>query len=494
MVQQTAIFYKLAEQKLKTHNMKNRLKTISLLLIAVGIINGCGKDDSPDGPLANPLTQKVNEFIQLTMTEWYYWYDDLPNIDPRYELDSKAYFYKLLTPEDTEKEWSYITDDVDALLASLEQGEELTYGWSFAFGKFEGMDKNYAVIEYVVPNSPADKAGIKRGDILMEIAGSPITNDNFSQLYGSAASTFTLGVKSNGTISKGNEISVAAVSMNIDPVQFFTTLTEGGHKIGYLVYNQFSPYFNNSLNTAFQRFAAENVSDLVVDLRYNPGGLLEAAEHLCSCIAPTEYVNENAVLIELIWNRKRQIEFEDGQIMHNLERYLDKSVPVKLNLNNVHILTSNTTAAASELVIAGLIPLMPGGVKTVGKTTLGKYTFTTTRQPADIYTNAGYYEDIKNWALLPVTGRYTNSLRVTEFKDGFAPSIEVMDDLANPLPLGNIEEPLLKAAIEDITGTTIVASKSAGIRKFARFEKIDGGLSKFDKARNELPLFLKTTN
>lgn len=474
--------------------MRNRIKIIFLVVISTGIMLGCSKNDTPDKPLAPELTQKVNDFIQMAMTEWYFWYEDMPNIDPKFELDSKEYFYKLLSEEDTEKQWSFITDDVEALLASM-QGDERSFGWSFAFGKFDGIEEYFAIIEYVIPNSPADDAGLSRGDILMEINGAPITNDNFRELYGGDANKFTLGKRlESGEIGSGDEKNINAIDLSINPVLLSKIIEHEGNKIGYMVYNQFTPAYNSSIDNAFQNFSDNNISHLILDLRYNPGGLIQAAEHLCSCIAPIEVVNENAVLVKLKWNDKKQIGFEDGQIMHNLERYFDKTVPVKLNLDKVYVLTGTGTASASELTITGLDPYLSEGVTKVGETTSGKYTFSITRQPSDFYSSSAYYEDFKNWALQPITGRYANSLSVTEFRDGFMPDIEVLDDLANPLPLGDINEPLLKTAIEDISGTVITATKSAKKSEFPRFTKIDGGFSKFDKNRKEMPVNIKTLN
>jgi C-terminal processing protease CtpA/Prc len=169
--------------------------------------------------------------------------------------------------------------------------------------------------------------------------------------------------------------------------------------------------------------------------------------------------------------------------MDMLEILFDKTVPFKLGLEKVHFLTGAGTASASELTITGLRPHMD--VTTVGETTYGKYTASITLKPEDIYEDDNYYAEFDNWAVQPIVLRYANSVGVTDFEDGFIPTIEVEDELMPALPLGDINEPLFKAAIEDITGTEIVAKKSA-VKPAFDYQIIDRGFSKFDINKREL--------
>ncbi len=154
-----------------------------------------------------------------------------------------------------------------------------------------------------------------------------------------------------------------------------------------------------------------------------------------------------------------------------------------MNLDKIHIITGTGTASASELSITGLKPYMD--VITVGETTYGKYTASITLKPEDYYVNESTYADFDNWAVQPIILRYANSQGVTDFKDGFAPDIAVEDDLFSPTPLGDKTEALLKATIEDITGTEIVAKKSAKVRNYEIFDR---GFSRFDANKREVLL------
>jgi len=466
---------------------------IFLLAILTGIVVSCKNDTLPEPQVNNQgqdsvvaeapaLTQKVNLFIQSAMQDVYLWYKELPDIDIRYEFDPKAYFNKLLYVDD---HWSYITDDLASFENSL-QGIEKSYGYSLAFGKFKNTGTVFALVEFVYPNTPASRAGLKRGDIIIGMNNGDITVDNYRDLLNSESTSITLGVFTDTGVTNGDTISMTAEQLNLDPVVLKKVIDYDGHKIGYLFYAQYIDKYNPSLDDAFQYFKDQQITDLVIDLRYNPGGYTSAAQHLCSSVAPLSAVNSNSTLVTFQWNDKYETYYQQHKDMYGdqLEIPFASNVPVKLGLDHLYILTGSGTASASELTITGLKPYMD--VTTVGDTTYGKYTASITITPEDWYKDKGssYYNDFKNWGLQPIVIRYANSQGVTDFKDGFAPDILVDDNISNGIPLGDMNEPLLKSAIENITGTTILAKKEA-IRKIP-YTIFDRGFSKFDVNKREM--------
>jgi len=274
-----------------------------------------------------------------------------------------------------------------------------------------------------------------------------------------------------------------ARELNLDPVLMTNIIEHDGHKIGYLFYAQYIANYNTSLDSVFQYFMNEQVTDVVLDLRYNPGGGTDAAQHLCSSLAPVDAVNGQKVLVSFQWNDKYQSYWEGHNEQDQLGINFVNNVPQKMGLNNLHVLTGYGTASASELTITGLKPYM--NLTTVGETTYGKYTASITMKPEYFYSSESYWKEIDNWAIQPIVLRYANSQGVTDFKDGFLPDIEVADELFNAIPLGQKEEPLLKAAIEDITGTPVVAMKSAK-RIDLPYTIFDRGFSRFDRNKREL--------
>lgn len=455
-----------------------------------GFFAACHKGDVPDPVTdnktqASEITKKVNNFIFEAMDYYYLWYDQMPDIDYNYETDSKEYFYKLLY--DQEDKWSFITDDIDALLNSF-QGIEKTYGWSLAFGQFYDSNKNptgtyFAVVEFVYPNTPAATAGIKRGDIIMAINGGDITQDNYTDLLNGENLTFTMGELTNNGISEGSTVTLSALELNLNPVVKTSLINYEGKKIGYLFYAQYIDNYNDALDTALQSLHNQGAEDIVLDLRYNPGGQISAAQHLCSILAPKDAVDEEKILVTFRWNDKRQKEYEDGQIMDDIQTNFDKQVPLNLNLSRLYVLTGSGTASASELTITGLEPYMNNNVITVGDTTYGKYTASITLRPTAQFPN---YDEIKNWGLQPIVLRYANAYGVTDFKNGFAPDILVKDDLLDAYPLGDMNDPLLAATIEDITGTPVISAVKSARMTHPQYRIIDRGFSRFDSNKREL--------
>lgn len=466
------------------------LRNISLLLILLLFMAvGCQESPLPEPQDPNPseakaeaskLTQKINAFIKLVMTDIYLWYKDVPDLDIRYEADSKDYFDKLLYKDD---KWSFITDDVESLESSFE-GVETSFGYSLAFGTFSNTGNIFALVEFVYPNTPAAEAGIERGDIIIEINSADITDENYRDLLYASSLTLSLGILGEEGISKDpNTVSMQAKELNLDPVLITDIIEHEGKRIGYLFYAQYVGNFNSSLDDAFQYFMNEGVTDLVIDLRYNPGGGTNAAQHLCSSIAPLSTVNNKETLVSFQWNDKYQDYFQTRNINSQLKIPFIDSVPVKMGLNSIYFLTGNGTASASELTITGLKPYM--NVTTIGERTFGKYTASITMKPEDFYENESEYAEFVNWGIQPIVLRYANSQGVTDFKDGFEPDIAVEDDLFSGIPLGSKQEPLLKAAIEDITGMPVVAMKKARIAA-PDYSIFDRGFSKFDANKREL--------
>lgn len=460
-------------------SMKLNLKTILFLPLLVLLFTACSDDETltppePPEPTVENTTLKLNKFIRDAMDELYLWEDKLPDLDYKAETDSKEYFDKLLYKE--EDRWSWITDDVEGLLNSF-NGNEKSFGWVIGKGKFSNTGALFAWVIYVNPNTPASRAGIKRGDLIVQINNADITEENYKELFDADNLTISIGEQTDSGVAVGASFSISSEELELNPVVKTTIVEHENHKIGYIFYTQYITDYNTALDTALSTMIENQVTDLVIDLRYNQGGYLTAAKHLCSSVAPLADVNNERRLVTKRYNNDLQRYFADQQLTYQLEDRFDKNVPVKMGLDRIYFLTGPNTASASELTITGLSPYMT--VKTVGATTSGKYTGSWTITPDMYYDSESHYESFKNWALQPIIFRYANSSGVTDFKDGFEPTIPAEDDYFTEL--GTKEEPLLKAAIEDITGIPVVVALKSASKPLLDFELLELNSSRFDK-------------
>ncbi|NNE77355.1 MAG: carboxyl-terminal protease, partial [Pricia sp.] len=132
-----------------------------------------------------------------------------------------------------------------------------------------------------------------------------------------------------------------------------------------------------------------------------------------------------------------------------------------LELNKVYILTTTGTASASELVINGLAPYMD--VVQVGDKTRGKNEFSVTmvddRENNYLYSpeRVSKISSKNRWALQPLLGRNENADGFSDYTTGLIPDIELKEDLANLSLLGDLNEPLLARALDQITGSSAKA-------------------------------------
>lgn len=396
----------------------------------------------------------INKWILEEMQAYYLWEDKLPEVTDTTSIDPETFFYSLLY-DDLDK-WSFITDDYSGLSAELE-GTPTSMGYSPAFYLYNNSKNVLIIVEYVYPDSPAETAGLKRGDIILAIDGELMDTTNYYDLYSGSSYTVKLGSYSSttGNLSySGTELSMIAAEIDADPAIYHTVIEYGGVKTGYLVYTEFVSGTNDkylsTLDDIFDEFSDAGVANLIVDLRYNPGGVIDCAGHLASAIAPSNVVVNKKVLVNMDYNEMLDYYFEyyEGKNSDNL-KYRFPSNNHNLNLSTVYFLTTSGTASACELLISGLRPYMNSII--VGESTYGKYT--------GAFVLSDYNDPpVHNWGIIPIVLKYSNADGYTDFVDGLTPDYEIDDDLVNAVPFGDTSDPVLAKALEVITGQTTVAT------------------------------------
>jgi C-terminal processing protease CtpA/Prc len=169
--------------------------------------------------------------------------------------------------------------------------------------------------------------------------------------------------------------------------------------------------------------------------------------------------NTSTLYIRQRWNDKIQSQFSSTQLEDYFANQTGDGSPINsLGLDRVYVLTTGSTASASELVINGLDPYID--VIKIGTTTTGKNEFSITLvdNPSNSYVYSQNTENGINsnnsWGLQPLVGRNENANGFYDYTAGFDPDYELPEDLENLGVLGEEDEPLLAKAIEIITGVT----------------------------------------
>ena len=165
--------------------------------ILAGFLSSC-EDSRGVSPTPGPYSYvRINTFTKDKMTDQYFWADEVKdkNIDP--DSNPAEYFATMKYPED---QWSRITSSKGLGEIADASGYDEGFGYNLTFWEKEGYI--FADVNFVYPNSPAAKAGLKRGDLITHMDGERITTENYTNLY--YASQLSLGL-SNDEVSEPYE-------------------------------------------------------------------------------------------------------------------------------------------------------------------------------------------------------------------------------------------------------------------------------------------------
>lgn len=463
--------------------MKNILKLLNLYIyISLFFVFSCSDND--DATTIPSATEElvVEDFIWKSMNLWYFWKDSAPGLGDNRFSNSRDYQDFLAgfgSPEElfeqgikvSEDRFSHITSDYNTLFNS-QQGIFTTAGieyWFYWVG--EGNDV-VGVVKYILPNSDASGKDVQRGDIFYAVNGVSLysnrenTADNNLSIMRQETVTLSFADITDDTVlPNGVDIEFVAHEYTENPVHIAKVIEEGANKIGYLMYNGFTSPFDDELNQAMADFKSQGITDLVVDLRYNPGGSVTTSTYLASMI--TGQFN-GSLYSRLRYNAFWQDLFGNDRLSYNFTnqintQYANEAIN-SLNLSRVYVITSNRTASASELLINGLEPYID--VIQIGNETVGKNqaSITLLDDPRGDFVSTVPYSGksreqanpMHTYALQPIVSRTENSAGFSDYDEGLVPDILIIENITDLGTLGETSDPLLARAVEAITG---VASK-----------------------------------
>jgi hypothetical protein len=408
-----------------------------------GLLAGCGGGGGSESTSAPQTCSAADQksWLAAYMDDWYFWTASSPKPAPGPYADALAYLEALrYTGSDSRfpaDRWSY-TQGSAAFNSFFTEGMTLGYGLAVAGLELAKDGSQPLYVRYVDPGSPAAAAGIRRGDRVTQIAGRAasdvIAADDFSALTASSpGQTVALTTTRAGTALFSGLLT--ATSYSLVPVTGSTVLrSPGGRQLGYIAVKDMISQALSPADAAFAQFKAAGVADVVLDLRYNGGGLVSVGATLAGYIAGSRGAGLNYAT--LIYNDKHGASNSSFSF----------AVPgAALNLPRVFVLTGRRTCSASEQVINGL---RGAGLNVVaiGETTCGK---PVGFQPT---TQCGTTFSIVNFESI-------NQLGAGRYFSGFAPTCTVAEDFT--VAQASSADPLMAAAARYADGGACPSSSSA---------------------------------
>ncbi len=477
--------------------MKNSVKLLFFLFLLCFTLQSC-EDNNDNAPAANI---EVQDFIWKGLNLYYLWQTDVANLGDKRFTDQKDFNNFLLGYTDPENLFQNLLNKPVSLFPAsgeaIDRFSVIFSDYTQLEGILSGTTKNngvdfslyykdasrttvIGVVRYIIPNSDAATKNIFRGDIFYAINGETLTGSNYRTLLNLDSFTFNLADYNGGNFSpNGRSVDLTKSVLSENPVLLNKVITIGSHRIGYLIYTGFYPNFETQLNAAFGQLKAEGVTDFVLDLRYNSGGSVATATRLASMITG-QFTDQ--VFAQQQWNTKVEAYFKANNtsgILNLFTNTLENNSAINsLNLSKIYILTTRSTASASELVINGLKPYI--NVVQIGDYTIGKNVGSITLYDSPTFTKLNLNPHHK-YAMQPLVLKIVNKVGFGDYVNGLVPDHLLKEDLGNLGVLGETSEPLLSNAIGIITANGRMMKQNQP----ANFENLTDSKS-ITKGRNDM--------
>lgn len=275
---------------------------------------------------------------------------------------------------------------------AFKEFHETTSGNFGGIGVVIIMRDNYVTAVSVLDGSPAERAGVRPGDKIVQVDGKDVTkmtlNDVSKLLRGQKGTKVEIGVLRNNS-KQILKFKIDREIIEINPIEY--EILEDG--IGYLKISEFNEHTVENLDKALDTFKKNGVKGIVLDLRNNPGGILDQAIRVA-----TRFVPEGPIV---------HVVSKHGKI----KTYHSKTKPYPFELV---VLINGGSASASEIVAGAIKDRNIGTL--VGETTFGK---ATVQRTLDLGPIGGVKLTI---------GRYTTPNDTDINKTGIKPDIEVKID------------------------------------------------------------------
>ncbi len=449
-------------------------------------------------PDSQGTTADENNWIRSWSNYLYLWYGEITDVNP--SSQSTPEYFRLMktfatTPSGALKDKFHFTIPTDEWEALSQSGISGGYGLTFSF--ISSRPPRQVVVAYTEPNTPATApaANIQRGATILEVDGVDMVNASSqadvdvlnAALFPGDNETHVFKIQDVGG---GAPRSVSLTSKQIlsTPVQNIRTIETQSGLVGYMTFNDHIATAEKQLIDAFTSLAAQNISDLVIDLRYNGGGFLDIANEVGFMVAGPAAA-QGRIFEQLQFNDKHTTfnPVTGGALTPTRFRTTARgfSAPAgqslpSLGLSRLFVLTGPGTCSASESIMNGLRGIDVEVIQ-IGATTCGK--------------PYGFYPfDNCGTTYFSIQFRGINDKGFGDYSDGFSPKnvptvqgvpvsgCFVSDDFTKQL--GDPNEGRLKAALayrETGNCPTVISAESSArsaVSALKPLDAVDGYIAK----------------
>ncbi|UZK65577.1 S41 family peptidase [Sphingomonas sp. M1-B02] len=449
-------------------------KPLSALLGASLILASCGGGSSGGGTVVAPPTvtptptpaptppattactlRDRQDWVAAQMREWYLFPETLPaGLDPAPYPNLESYVDALTATARGQRRDRYFTYVTSIAEENAYYASGATAGFGFRLS-YDGGARRVLVAE-AFEGAPALAAGIDRGTEIVAIGTTAANLREVSTILGSEGSAGVanaLGPDTPGTtrvlrISDNagtRDVTVAKADYALLPVSpryGAKILTDGARQVGYVNLRTFISTANPALRTAFAQFRAEGITEVIVDFRYNGGGLVSVAQLMGDLLGRNRAASD--VFGYMAFRPEKAAEGET---------LLFQPAAESIAPTRIAFIGTGGTASASEFVINAFIPYLHANAALIGTNTYGK-------PVGQIAIDRSACDD----RLRVIAFATQNSQRQGDYYDGLATKVEAScragDDIA--YPLGDPREASTRAALDFLAGRSCSPLASSG--------------------------------
>jgi hypothetical protein len=420
------------------------MRHILVLLIALAA-GACGSSGSDEGGPVSCTNNGQKDFVLAAMRDWYLWNDRLPaDVDPGNFAtpESLLAYLASFSPDDGNGNpvdtYSFINSaQADAQFFGEGKYEGFGFSWRFE-------DVNEVRLSRVFTDSPAFAAGLARGQAIVALDGRSIAEIEAAEGVSVALNSGTLDFTMREVDGTEFTVTITQDVVTIAPVPQWRRIPRpAGPDVGYIELAQFVSTADPAFDAVFADFRANGVNDVILDLRYNGGGLVSTAELLGDYLGGD--VAANLVFSDTRFNADRAAANDRLEFFERLGN--------SMSLSRLVVVATRGTASASELVTNGMAPHVE--VAIVGDSTFGK--------PVG---QVGF--EFCEKILRPTAFQTFNADGFGDYFDGLPATCAAEDDL--DFAVGADDDPNMVAALGYLdTGACPAAPALAGIGEAGRF-------------------------